>query len=71
MAARMIASHIEVLDPTGEPIVDSSRPVSGFAANASREINLGAFRGLAFALIFETVLVLLGAIAWQLFRILR
>ena len=35
------------------------------------EINLGAFRGLAFALIFQTVLFLLGGLAWDLFRSLR
>jgi hypothetical protein len=70
MAVRTIHSPIELFDPTGEPIVDSSRRVSGLDAEGAPEINLGAFRGFAFALIFETVLVILGALAWQVFRAL-
>lgn len=70
MAVHTIHSPIEVLDPTGEPIFDSRR-VSSLSPDGAPEISLGAFRGLAFALIFETVLVLLGGLAWQIFRALR
>lgn len=70
MAVHIIRSPIEVLDPTGEPVVDASRRVSSLTSDGTPEVNLGAFRGLAFALIFETVFVLLGAIAWQLVRTL-
>ena len=35
------------------------------------EINLGAFRGLAYALVIETTLVILGSAGWLLWHILR
>ena len=70
MAVPMAASSIEILDVTGEPIVDPSRRVSGTGIDGVPEINLGAFRGLAFALIFETVLVLVGGLIWQVVRAL-
>jgi hypothetical protein len=35
------------------------------------EIKLGAFRGLAFALIFETVLFSLGGVLWALWHMLH
>jgi hypothetical protein len=68
MAVQTIPSPIDILDATGEPLVDPSRRVSGVAPDGSPEINLGAFRGLAFALIFQAVLFLLGGLAWQMFR---
>jgi hypothetical protein len=71
MAVRVIPSTFEVLDATGEAIVDPSRCVPSVAPDGVPEVNLGAFRGLAFALIFQTVLFLLGAVAWEFFRSLR
>jgi hypothetical protein len=70
MAVHTIESAIEVLDITGEPVVAPARRVSSMGPDGAPEINLGAFRGLAFALIFEVVLFLLGGVAWQLFRAL-
>ncbi|HUB20166.1 MAG TPA: hypothetical protein VL990_16100 [Acidobacteriaceae bacterium] len=70
MAVRIIQSPIEILDATGEPVAQPSRTVSGLTQEGEPEINLGAFRGLAFALIFETVFVLLGGVAWEVFRAL-
>jgi hypothetical protein len=32
---------------------------------------MGAFRGLAFAMVFNALLVLAGAAAWELWRLLR
>jgi hypothetical protein len=71
MAVRTSPSALDLLDATGEPLVDPSRRVSSIGADGVPEINLGAFRGLAFALIFQTVLFLLGGLAWQIFRALR
>lgn len=71
MAEHAVPSPIELLDATGEPIVDPSRRVSSVGPDGSPEINLGAFRGLAFALIFQTVLFLLGGVAWHLYQALR
>ena len=70
MAVHTIESAIDVLDIAGEPIVTPSRRASSFGPDGAPEINLGAFRGLAFALIFQAVLFLLGGVAWQLFRAL-
>ncbi len=71
MAVHTIQSAIDILDATGEPLVDPSRCVSSVGPDGAPEINLGAFRGLAFALIFQAVLFLLGDVAWQVFRSLR
>jgi len=71
MAVRAMASQIDMLDVTGESLVDPSRRVSSIGPDGAPEINLGAFRGLAFALIFQAVLFLLGDVAWQIFRALR
>jgi hypothetical protein len=71
MAVQYIESPIHIPDIAAEPLVDPSRTVSGVGPNGAPEINLGAFRGLAFALIFEAVLVLLGGVAWQIFHVLR
>jgi hypothetical protein len=71
MAEHVVPSSFEALDITGEPLVDPSRRVSTLSPEGSPEINLGAFRGLAFALIFEVVLFLMGGVAWQIFRALR
>jgi hypothetical protein len=71
MAVRTIPSPmIEILDATGELIVNPSG-VSDASPDGNSEVNLGAFRGLAFALIFQVVLFLLGGVAWQIFRALR
>lgn len=51
-------------DETSEPL----RTVSGLDPDATPTFHVGAFRGLAFALLFETVLVILGSLAWQIFR---
>ncbi len=32
------------------------------------EINVGAFRGLAFALLLQTVLTILGCLSWEIWR---
>lgn len=71
MAVRMLASPIDFPDTAVEPIADRSRSISGLGPDGAPEINLGAFRGLAFALVFETVLVIFGALAWQIFRALH
>lgn len=71
MAVRAFDSSIDLLDTIAEPIVDPSRRVSSAGADGTPEINLGAFRGLAFALVFETVLVVLGSLAWQIWQVLR
>ncbi|MFP5230311.1 MAG: hypothetical protein ACLGXA_22070 [Acidobacteriota bacterium] len=70
MAVRTIDSRICIFDDPAEPLVDLSRRVSSLHPDGSPEIHLGAFRGLAFALIFEVVLVLLGGLAWQVLRTL-
>ena len=70
MAVHTISS-IDLPDFTAQPTIHPSRSGSGVDPDGSPEINLGAFRGLAFALIFETVLVILGSLAWQIFRALR
>ncbi len=71
MAVRIVASPIDFPGTRVESIRDQSRRVSGLAPDGGPEINLGAFRGLAFALVFETVLVIFGALAWQIFRALH
>jgi hypothetical protein len=71
MAVHTIDSSIDLPDFASELTIDPSRTVSGTNPDGSPEINLGAFRGLAFALIFETVLVILGSLAWQVFRAFR
>jgi hypothetical protein len=71
MAVHTIESPLHITETPAEPLVDPSRTVSGVGPQGTPEINLGAFRRLAFALIFETVLVLLGGVAWQIFRLLR
>jgi hypothetical protein len=68
MAVHSVDSPLDFANFAAEPLVDSSRSVSGVSPDGTPEINLGAFRGLAFALIFETVLVILGSLAWQVFR---
>jgi hypothetical protein len=71
MAVQIANSPNDVPDLAAEPLVDSSRTVSGTCSDGSPEINLGAFRGLAFALLFETVFVILGTLAWHIFLALR
>jgi hypothetical protein len=65
MAGHSIHVPLEIPDRAThvEPDVDS--------LYGSDEINLGAFRGLAFALIFETLLVIFGSLGWELWRLLR
>jgi hypothetical protein len=70
MAVRYIEAAFDIPD-SAKPVVDPSRTVSGTDPNGTPEINLGAFRGLAFALLFETVVLILGSRAWQIFRALR
>jgi hypothetical protein len=67
MAVHTVESPLDFSDFTTEP-VDHSGIVSGVSPDGTPEINLGAFRGLAFALVFETVLVIFEALAWQVFR---
>ncbi len=64
MAVHYIEIPIDVQDLTAD---DQSHT----HADGSEEINLGAFRGLAFALLFETVLVILGSLGWEIWRVLR
>lgn len=70
MAVHTVESPLDFSDFTTEQL-DHSRTVSGVSPDGTPEINLGAFRGLAFALIFQAVLFLLGGLAWQVFRALR
>ena len=71
MAVHVIDSSIDLHDFAAEPGIDTTGTVAGTNPDGVPEINLGAFRGLAFALIFETVLVILGSLAWQIFRTYR
>jgi hypothetical protein len=64
MVAQTIEASIDLQDFTGEDTIVAAAD----ARLGADEINLGAFRGLAFALIFETVLVALGGVVWQLLR---
>jgi hypothetical protein len=64
MAVQTVESPLDFSDFT----THSTDSVSDGSPDDTPEINLGAFRGLAFALIFETVLVILGSLAWQVFR---
>ncbi|HEY1500174.1 MAG TPA: hypothetical protein VGF88_11400 [Acidobacteriaceae bacterium] len=70
MAVRYLQIPLDLANSTGE-FDDPSDAVSGAHFDGSPEINVGAFRGLAFALIFETVLVILGSLAWQIIHTLR
>lgn len=67
----MAVHYIEVpLD--FENFTDETIPATANGAcPRADEINIGAFRGLAFALIFETVLVALGGVLWQLVRMIH
>jgi hypothetical protein len=67
MAVHYIETSLNVQDFTAED-ESSALPASHPGAG---EINLGAFRGLAFALIFQTVLIALGAVVWAVVRLLR
>lgn len=71
MAVRAVPSFVEFPESPDRPLVHASRRVSGLGPDGTPEINVGAFRGLAFALIFQTVLFLLGGVAWEVFRTLR
>lgn len=71
MAVHTFDSSIDIFDSVAEPVVDSSRRVSSLGPDGAPEINLGAFRGLAFALVLETVLVIFGSLAWQIWHVLR
>lgn len=71
MAVHTFDSSIDGFDSVVEPVVDRSRCVSSPDADGAPEINLGAFRGLAFALILETVLVIFVSLAWQIWHVLR
>jgi hypothetical protein len=64
MAVHTVESPLDFSDFTSQ----STDSVPDINPDGSPEINLGAFRGLAFALILETVLVIFGALAWQTFR---
>jgi hypothetical protein len=68
MAVHVVQSPIDLPVFDAQPRLHSSRTVSGTHPDGTPETNLGAFRGLAFALVFETVLVILGGLAWQVFR---
>jgi hypothetical protein len=67
MAVRYLDISLDLPD-SAEEVNDPSRAVSGTHPDGTPEFNVGAFRGLAFALLFETVLVILGSLAWQIFR---
>ena len=67
MAVRFMEISLD-LPNSADQINDPSRDVSGVHPDGTPEGNVGAFRGLAFALLFETVLVILGGLAWQMFR---
>lgn len=67
MAVHTFESSLHFSDFTAEP-ADHPRTVSEIGPDGSPITNLGAFRGLAFALIFETVFVILASLAWQVWR---
>jgi hypothetical protein len=71
MAARSFESLIDLPDLTSEPLADSSRTVSGIDPDGDPDINLGAFRGLGYALVIESALVIIGSAGWMLWHILR
>jgi hypothetical protein len=68
MTVHFFESPLDFQDFAAEPLVDPSHTVSGAHLDGLAEVNLGAFRGLAFALIFEIVFVILGGLAWHVFR---
>jgi inner membrane protein involved in colicin E2 resistance len=68
MAVHYIEIPLDLQDFTGETLAPAAADV---ACSRADEINIGAFRGLAFALIFETVLVSLGGVLWQLLRMIH
>jgi hypothetical protein len=67
MATHSIEASIDLQDFTGDSLIAAQAD----ACPHADEINLGALRGLAFALIFETVLVALGGVVWQLLRFIH
>jgi len=70
MAARTFESLIDLPNLTSAPSPDSSRSLSSLDDAAASEINLGAFRGIAWALVIETTFVVLAAVAWGILRAL-
>jgi len=48
--------------------VDSEDQARTFSAARDGEIDVGAFRGLAFALLIQTVLTILGCLGWEIWR---
>jgi hypothetical protein len=64
MAVRSIDSPLNVSDYFATS--DDQTTISG--ADPNGEINMGAFRGLAFALLLQTVLIILGCLGWEIFR---
>ena len=68
MAAHYIETRIDLHDFADQ---ERSRDFPADAHAPTEEVNLGAFRGLAFALVIETAMVILGSLGWELWRILH
>jgi hypothetical protein len=71
MAARSFESLIDLPDLTFEPWAGSSRTRSDAGPDSEPEINLGAFRGLGYALVIQSALLIIGSAGWLLWHILR
>ena len=68
MAAHYFETRIELHDFSDQ---ENSNDFPADAHAPTEEIQLGAFRGLAYALVFETALVILGSFGWELWRVLH
>jgi hypothetical protein len=68
MAVHYFNSSLDITDFDVET-EDHSRFIT--AAEANGELNVGAFRGLAFGLLLQTVLTIFGCLCWQIWKMLR
>lgn len=68
MAVHSIEASIDIPDIDDDAVAFDSQPAGSAHPG---EINLGAFRGLAFALAIEATVVGLAGLGWGLWQILR
>jgi len=68
MAAHSIETRIQLHDFADQ---QHSADFPAGAHAPTEEIHLGAFRGLAYALVIETALVILASLGWELWRVLH
>jgi hypothetical protein len=68
MAIHSFNSSLDIRDFDVET-EDQARFIS--AAEAHGELNVGACRGLALALLLQTVFMIFGCLCWQIWKMLR